>query len=183
MISRFSAAVVAAAFLAIPSHAAAPAKANGVTPQDQQAMVGLIKYLYEGYANGVADRKSYFETVPWDIDTGGIVAKLDKCQTVTGDQVIDFDYPSDSQDPMIQNLSVVYEGSTKPGHATVKATFGRGEGKPVVLHYDMTLYQEAPLARRWGVSNIRIEDADGKQDMLKNLKEILAGDCKTFAKD
>ena len=65
----------------------------------------------------------------------------------------------------------------------VKATFGRGEGKPVVLHYDMTLWQDAPLARRWGVSNIRIEDADGKQDMLKNLKGILAGDCKKFAKD
>lgn len=181
MTSRFAAAVLATAFLSLaPAHAAAPAKTNGVSPQDQQSMVGLIKYLYEGYANGTADRKSFFETVAWDIDTGNLVARVEKCQQSADGELIDYDWPSDSQDPVIKNLSVMYEGSSKPGHATVRATFSQGEPKPVVIHYDMTLYQTDPLPHRWGVSNIRIQDSHKTDDLLKTLTRVLATDCKAF---
>ena len=177
MTSRLAIVGLALLMFAIP---AAAAPANGVGPQDIQSVVGLIKYLYAGYDNGANERKSFFETVPWDIETGRLIARADKCQQDTGDEIIDYDWPSDSQDPMIKNLSVTYEGSAGAGRATVKASFSQGGPKPVVIHYDMTLYQDAPLPRRWGVSNIRIQDSRGTDDLRKNLARILATDCKAF---
>jgi len=164
-------------FLSLSAPAGA---ASAVGPQDIQSVVGLIKYLYAGYDNGANERKSFFETVPWDIDTGGLIARVDTCERSGDGEVIDYDWPSDSQDPMIKNLSVTYEGSTGAGHATVRASFSQGGPKPVTIHYDMTLYQDAPLVRRWGVSNIRIQDARGTDDLRKNLSRILATDCKAF---
>jgi len=154
--------------------------ASAVGPQDIQSVVGLIKYLYAGYDNGANERKSFFETVPWDIDTGRLIERAGRCQEQTGDEIIDYDWPSDSQDPMIKNLSVTFESSPAKDHATVRASFSQGGPKPVVIHYDMTLYQDAPLPRRWGVSNIRIQDSRGTDDLLKSLTRILATDCKAF---
>jgi hypothetical protein len=167
-----------ATLMTFTSAAAAPA--NTVTPQDIRSVVGLIKYLYAGYDNGANERKSFYETVPWDIDTGALIERAGRCQTQTGEEIIDHDWPSDSQDSIIKNLSVTYEGSSGPRRATVRATFSRDDPKPVVIHYDMTLYQEAPLERRWGVSNIRVQDSDGTDDLLKDLKSTLAGECKAF---
>jgi len=124
------------------------APASGVGPKDIRSMVGLIEYLYAGYDNGANERKSFFETVPWDIDTGALIARVDTCQRSGAGEVIDYDWPSDSQDPMIKNLTVTFEGSPAKDHATVRATFSQGDPKPVVIHYDMTLYQDAPLGRR-----------------------------------
>lgn len=166
--------------LAASSDAAAPAK---IGVQDQQAMVRLIKYLYAGYENGANDRKSFTETVAWDVDTGRMVERIDRCQQGTGDEIIDFDWPSNSQDPMIKNLSVTFAGGTAPDKGTVKVTFSQGEPKPVVIYYDMTLWQSDPLPHRWGVSNIRIQASDGNQDLRKWLKSELAGDCKKYDKD
>ena len=179
MRSRFIVAGLAMTFISFGISATA-APANGVGAQDIQSMVGLIKYLYAGYDNGANERKSFLETVPWDIDTGNLIARVDTCQRAGDGEVIDYDWPSDSQDPVIKNLSVAFEGSSGAGHAAVRASFSQGGPKPVVIHYDMTLYQDAPLPRRWGVSNIRIQDSRGTDDLLKNLKRILATDCKTF---
>ncbi|MEJ1969070.1 MAG: hypothetical protein WDN03_10640 [Rhizomicrobium sp.] len=180
MASRFIVAGLAAAFLSLAAPAGAAPAANGVSPQDVRSMVGLIEYLYAGYDNGANERKSFFETVPWDIDTGRLIGRVDTCQRAGDGEVIDYDWPSDSQDPTIKNLSVTYEGGTRQGHATVRAAFSQGGPKPVVIHYDMTLYQDAPLPRRWGVNNIRIQDSRGTDDLLKNLSRILATDCKAF---
>lgn len=175
MRTRFAVAGVALLMFAVPA-AAAP----GVGPQDIRSVVGLIQYLYAGYDNGANERKSFYETVPWDIDTGRLIERAGRCQEQTGDEVIDYDWPSDSQDPVIKNLTVTFEGSTSAGHATVRAVFSQGGPNPVVIHYDMTLYQDAPLPRRWGVSNIRIQDSRGTDDLRKFLARVLADECKAF---
>ncbi|MEJ0024418.1 MAG: hypothetical protein WDN01_00195 [Rhizomicrobium sp.] len=175
MRSRFVAAALVFLSLGAPAGAA-----SAVGPQDVRSTVGLIQYLYAGYDNGANERKSFFETVPWDIETGRLIGRVDTCQRSGDGEVIDYDWPSDSQDPVIKNLVVTFEGSPAKDRATVRASFSQGGPKPVVIHYDMTLYQNAPLPRRWGVSNIRIQDARGTDDLLKNLKRILATDCKAF---
>jgi len=179
MTSRSIVAGLAMAFLSLGAPANA-APVNGVSPQDIQSVVGLIKYLYAGYDNGANERKSFFETVPWDIETGRLIERVDNCQRSGDGEVIDYDWPSDSQDPVIKNLAVTFEGSPAKDRATVRASFSQGGPKPVVIHYDMTLYQDAPLPRRWGVSNIRIQDSRGTDDLRKNLARILATDCKAF---
>ena len=149
-----------------------------VGPQDAGAVVGLIKYLYAGYDNGTNERKSFSETVPWNPETGRLMDRVDQCERKEG-EVIGFDWPSDSQDPQIKNLSVVYFGSPSPKHATVRASFESYKHK-VVVDYEMNLYDEAPLPRRWGVSNIRIRDDHGTNDLLKTLRQALKDECKGF---
>jgi hypothetical protein len=185
MASRFATAVLATAFLALAAPTDAAAAANGVTPADIKATTGLISYLYEGYANGAAERKSFFDTVPWDIETGRLVERVDRCSRVEGElDYFDFDWPSASQDPQILNLKVTYVGSTKPGLVTVRAAFVAYK-TPITIDYDMMLYDSAPLPRRWGVSNIRIHSKDlpNTPDLLTALKSDLAGECKAYNKD
>lgn len=157
---------------------AATGTADSVGPQDAKAVVGLIKYLYAGYGNGANERKSFFETVPWDIETGRLADRVQQCGRRKGEAIVDFDWPSASQDPQINNLSVVYSGSPSPRHATVRASFN-GQ---VVIFYDMYLYDDAPQLRRWGVSNIRIHDVPGigNQDLLATLRHALSNECKGF---
>jgi hypothetical protein len=157
---------------------AAFAAAGTVGAQDAKAVVGLIKYLYAGYGNGANERKSFFETVPWDPETGRLIERVEQCERKEG-EVIDFDWPSDSQDPQIKNLSVVYSGTPSPKHATVRASFGSYNAK-VVIDYDMYLYDEAPLPRRWGVSNMRIRDEHGTNDLLQTLRHALTDECKGY---
>jgi hypothetical protein len=144
---------------------------------EQLPVVGLIKYLYAGYDNGANDRKSFFETVPWDIETGRLIERVDKCERKEG-AVIDFDWPSDSQDPQIRNLSVVYSGSPSPKQAAVRASF-TSYNEQVVIDYDMDLYDAAPR-RHWGVSNIRIHDNHGTNELLKILHKVLTDECKGY---
>jgi hypothetical protein len=184
MTLRFAAAVLTAAFLLAAPVVAAPA-ANGVTPADIKATTGLIAYLYEGYANGAAERKSFFDTVPWDIETGRLVERVARCSAAEGElDYFDFDWPSASQDPQILNLKVTYVGSPKPGVVTVRAAFVAYK-TPITIDYDLMLYDSAPLPRRWGVSNIRIHSKDlaHTPDLLTALKSDLAGECKAYNKD
>jgi hypothetical protein len=162
------------------SGSAAFASGGAVGPQDIKAVVGLIKYLYAGYENGANERKSFFETVPWDLETGRLIERMEKCERKVEELGgFDFDWPSDSQDPQIRNLSVVYSGSPSPKHAVVRASFGSHSSK-VVIDYDMYLYDEARLPRRWGVSNIRIHDNRGVSDLLQTLHQELQGECNAF---
>jgi hypothetical protein len=177
MTSRFIFAALAAICV---SATAAPAD-NAVTPQDIKATTGLIRYLYEGYANGANERKGFFDTVPWDVETGRLVERVQRCSAVEGELAyFDFDWPSASQDPQIVGLKVTYAGSPKPGMVTVRAAFTHA-----TVDYDLTLYDSAPLPRRWGVSNMRVHAKDmGKMpDLLTALKSDLAGDCKAYNKD
>jgi hypothetical protein len=162
--------------LFIVSGPAAFAAAGTVGAQDTKAVVGLIKYLYAGYGNGANERKSFFETVPWDLETGRLIERVEHCERKEG-EVIDFDWPSDSQDPQIKNLSVAYSGSPSPKHATVRTSFGSYNAK-VVIDYDMYLYDEAP--RRWGVANMRIRDDRGTNDLLVTLRHALRDECKGY---
>jgi hypothetical protein len=162
--------------LAILPGLAALGAGAAVGPQDVKAVVGLIKYVYAGYANGANERKSFFDTVPWDLETGRLIERVDECERKEG-AVIDFDWPSDSQDPQIGKLSVVYSGSPSPKHATVRASF-RSYNARVAVDYDLSLYDEAP--RRWGVSNIRIHDDRGTNDLLKTLRHVLNDECTGF---
>lgn len=162
--------------LFIVSGSAAFGAAGTVRPQDAKAVVGLIKYLYAGYGNGANERKSFFETVPWDLETGRLIERVEQCERKEG-EVIDFDWPSDSQDPQIKNLSVAYSGTSAPNHATVRASF-RSYGGQVVIDYDMHLYDEAP--RRWGVSDMRIRDDHGTNDLRKTLRHALTDECKGY---
>jgi hypothetical protein len=150
--------------------------AGTVGPQDAKAVVGLIKYLYAGYDNGANERKSFFDTVPWDIETGNLIERVDECERKEGD-VIGFDWPSDSQDPQIRKLSVVYSGSPSPRHAAVRASFASYNAQ-IIIDYDMYLYDEAPS--RWGVSNIRIHDDHGTKDLLETLRRVLKNECRGF---
>jgi hypothetical protein len=152
--------------------------AGTVGPQDTKAVVGLIKYLYAGYANGANERKSFFDTVPWNPETEGLIDRVNECERKEG-EVMDFDWPSDSQDPQINDLSVVYSGSPAPKQATVRASF-KSYRQKVAIDYDMYLYDDAPLPRRWGVSNIRIHDDHGTNDLLKTLRRALNDECKGF---
>lgn len=152
--------------------------AGTVGPQDAKAVVGPIKYLYAGYDNGANERKSFSETVPWNPETRRLIDRVDQCERKEG-EVIGFDWPSDSQDPQIKNLSVVYFGSPSPKHATVRASFESYKQK-IVIDYDMNLYDDAPRQRRWGVSNIRIHDDHGTNDLLKTLRKFLNDECKGF---
>jgi len=156
------------AALSLVSTTAASSQADG---EDRKATVALIKYLYEGYANGANARKSFFDTVPWDIETGRLIDRADQCQRSTGDEILDFDWPSDSQDPLIRNLSISYEDKKGPQRSTVRATFIRYGNDRVVIHYDMMLYQSAPLPRLWGVHNMRIEDSRGASDLQHSLAD------------
>lgn len=162
--------------LFIVSGPAAFAAAGTVGPQDAKAVVGLIKYLYAGYDNGANERKSFFETVPWNPETGRLIDRVEQCERKEG-EVIGFDWPSDSQDPQIKNLSVVYSGTPSPKHATVRASFRSYDGQ-VVIDYDMHLYDEAP--RRWGVANMRIRDERGTNDLLETLRHALTDECKGY---
>ena len=184
MISRFTVAALATVcVLAMPA-AAAP-DVRSVTPQDIKATAGLIRYLYDGYANGANERKSFMESVPWDIETGRLVERIERCSAAEGElDYFDFDWPSASQDPQIADLKVAYAGSPKPGIATVRASFGEYK-TPIVVEYDLTLYDSAPLPRRWGVSNMRVhtKDLKGTPDLLTALKSDLAGECKAYNKD
>ena len=183
MKSRLILVVLAAACGLAPASAAPDART--VTPQDIKATTGLISYLYEGYANGANERKGFFDTVPWDIETGRLVARVEKCSAAEGElDYFDFDWPSASQDPQITNLKVTYAGSPKPGMVTVHASFGPAKA-PTVVDYDLTLYDSAPLPRRWGVSNMRVHEKElkGTPDLLTALKSDLAGDCKAYNKD
>lgn len=164
--------------LFIASGLAAFGAAGTVGPQDAKAVVGLIKYLYAGYDNGANERKSFFDAVPWDPETGRLIDRVEQCERKEG-EVIDFDWPSDSQDPQIKNLSVAYSGTPSPKHATVRASFRSYDGQ-VAIDYDMHLYDEAPLPRRWGVSNMRIRDDHGTNDLLETLRHALTDECKGF---
>jgi hypothetical protein len=155
---------------------AAFAAASPMGAQDARAVVGLIRYLYAGYDNGANDRKSFFETVPWDIETGRLIDRIAQCERKEG-AVIDMDWPSDSQDPQIRKLSVVYSGSPSPKHATVRASF-QSYDTQVTIDYDMYLYNDTP--RRWGVSNMRIHDKNGTDDLLKTVHQALKDECKGF---
>ena len=153
--------------------------ADTIEPQDAKAVVSLIEYLYAGYDNGANKRKSFFQTVPWDIETGRLIYRVEQCERKEG-VVIGVDWPSDSQDPQIKDLSVVYSGSPSPRHATVRASF-RSYNAQVVIEYDMYLYDDSPLPdRSWGVSNIRIHDDDGINDLLKTLRHALNDECKGY---
>ena len=174
-----------AALAATGALAGAAPPDNAVTPQDIKAATGLIRYLYEGYANGANERKSFFETVPWAPETERLVSRIQQCEMKEGElDYFDFDWPSVSQDPQIADLNVTYAGSPRPGVATVRASFVAGTA-PVSVEYDLTLYDSAPLPRRWGVSNMRVHAKDlGKEpDLLTALKSDLAGDCKAYNKD
>jgi hypothetical protein len=153
--------------------------AGTIEPQDAKAVVSLIEYLYAGYDNGANQRKSFFQTVPWDIKTGRLIDRVEQCERKEG-EVIGVDWPSDSQDPQIKDLSVVYSGSPSTRHATVRASF-LSYNEQVVIEYDMYLYDDSPLPwRSWGVSNIRIHDGDGTNDLLKTLRHALNNECKKF---
>ena len=176
--------VVVALMLALPAGAAAP-DVKAVTPADIKATVGLINYVYEGYANGAAERKSFFDTVPWDIETGRLVERIQRCAPSVGEPgYFDFDWPSASQDPQLQNLKVTYVGNPKPGLVTVRATFVSFK-TPITIDYDLMLYDSAPLPRRWGVANMRVHSKDlpNLPDLLTALKSDLAGECKAYNKD
>ena len=170
--------------LAFSADAAAP-DVKAVTPADIKATVGLINYLYEGYANGTADRKWFLDTVPWDLDTGHIVDRIQNCARVEGELgYLDFDWPSASQDPQLEHLKVTYVGSPKPGMVTVRATFVSFK-TPVTIDYDLVLYDSAPLPRRWGVSTMHLHSKDmpNLPDLLTALKSDLADECKAYNHD
>ena len=182
MTSRFAIAALMTAFFVTAPSFATPSE---VAPADIEATTGLINYLYEGYANGAADRKSFFNTVPWDIQTGNLILKIQACERAEGElDYFDFDWPSASQDPQIQNLKITYVGSPKPGLVTVRAAFVSYK-TPITIDYDLMLYDSAPLPRRWGVSNIHLhsKDLDKIPDLLTALNGDLAGECKAYNKN
>lgn len=154
---------------------------NLIGSNDAKEVTALIEYLYAGYTNGAANRKSFFDTVPWDIETSRLVDRIRKCEAAKELlPYFDFDWPSASQDPEITNLTVTYLGSTTPGMATVRASFGIPR-QPTDIDYDMHLYQDTPLPRRWGVSNIRIHSqALHSPDLLQAIGSNLAGECRGY---